>query len=430
MQFNNIEQTIKNKLCKAGARCLLNGKWLKIPFNIDFGKLKSLEVRFSMRKESLLLKLPLNITDDLAFFYGLCLGSGSRKSDNTLYIKIDMSQLDIVRKICTNYGFSISPKLSKKERKKANTADAKKKMFKTYKVKIPAVIYNYLKVLGYNLLRPRIPSMFTDKQKRIAVSGYLNSQKSFIRSHGLYTNEWFIRTPPKPSKFTICLSELLKEYAPKFKKIGNSTYLVIKTDLTPQLAHAFNITKLQIFYRVKLLELCSTYPHLHKTISMNELDVFTKTLLGCLYYQFYIEEKEEIEFTVLEEIFHKMNNDLRRSLYSLQEKRLIQFFKDDTNKDYIAPSMAGGLKVKKRIKNKISRLEAKLEAKDEIYFRCQKCNTTSNYLSIISGENISCPHCKHEQLVERPRSSLIHSSKIFQHRLDVFNDSFSNFPFS
>ena len=407
MQLNNLEEIIKNRLYRNKASFKTDDRWKKITYNEDFGGLRKIKVKFPKIAEPITLDLPFTITNELAYFYGLCAyGSFRGCYLSELNIALDAGQLSFVKKLCTTFGVDVEYTELKRARKKVGADCPKSDLFKIFILKVPAGLYKYLKCLGLNPRIPSIPDIFTEEQEIAAISGCLNSRGTFFRTHrDFHRRSIWIRLPKSlRSNIPKILTSKLSDFEPKIVTKGGVRYFIIKKRYIPQFIRMFNVTKYQIFYRAKLVELSQKHPHLCKILKLNQLDGLSQSILAIIYYYFYMKNKQTLPFTLLEDILNTTNNEIRKGLYGLHRKGLVTFYKDEQNKDFVSPSVSGVFKMRRKLQEKLSQLQFLMLNNESVYFRCQYCKTAASYSKLINGKKFVCPNCGSETISEfRPR---------------------------
>ncbi|MHA1379364.1 MAG: hypothetical protein ACTSRG_13365, partial [Candidatus Helarchaeota archaeon] len=310
--------------------------------------------------------------------------------------------------------------------------------------KIPKVIYKYMKCIGLNLFYPQIPNFFNSEQKKMLISGYLNSNRSIIVQCGIkrcLKEKICVYTSSKGNK-----RKNNQSYAKQFAKemfsilenngvSANLKHEELRSTLTifkkyiPKLVERFNISKSHILYRAKLIKLCEKYPHIIRTLNFQNLNSYKLNILAIVFSLFYTENKTEVEFTKLEDELNMSNNEIRKYLYELQNNGLVHFSKNDINKDFIRPSITGFLMVQNKITNKIKSLNNILTQQGMLHFRCMNCYTINEYLNIVNEDrNFVCPICGGNEFLEYSAKEIKKSYSKQMSNLNRFNNSLDIFP--
>ncbi|MHA1301583.1 MAG: hypothetical protein ACTSO9_19355, partial [Candidatus Helarchaeota archaeon] len=422
-------------------RCSIKSNWVKIGSNAECIKNKKVKLNFSTRgkPEVLELSTPFKITDITAYMFGLALGSGvKRKYELTL--KVDVNQLIIIKSFCNQFNMDVEFDSVRRARKKVGAEQPKKWLFKKYNVKIPRVVYKYMKCLGLDMFRPKIPNFFNEKQRKLLLSGYFNSKKTFLRHHSstpINERIFIVANSNKSIRIDYAKSfakEILTQledagFNPKLKSERCRSEIIISRNEIPILVEQFKIVKPQIFYRCNLIRLCEQFPHLCRSLNIHKLNSFDLNILAITYHYFYNEKKSEIAFTKLEDELNITNNEIRKCLYELHKKGLIYYYKNNINKDYLRPAITGFIKIKNKFANQIQQLKKLLSQTGGLYFRCENCYQVYESLNLINeNKNFECPNCNKSNFSEFPLEKLRNKYVRQMVLLNQYINSLESFP--
>lgn len=334
----DLNQIITERLNNCRARYLTpNNKWnlifphCPIKVNDDY-----INIRFSKYNWAGVMRVsyPFQISDVTAYMFGLILGS-ARRQKNSLILSVDTEHIAKIEDFCNQ--FNVTPKIVKINTKSENCYNKDyNRYFNWAMAYIPNSIFQYMKSLGLNIYKPKIPTYFTPHQKHLVISGYLNSKKTVLLHHctsSLYLKvQIHIRSQAvqnhSVTDFGLQILNDLKKYTiiSKLEKNKFDSIITVSHANIPKFQEQFNILRPQIKIRAKFIERCQKNPHITRTINLYKFNTLQLTILEIAFYYFYQKKTSEIAYTHFEELLTCDSDTIKKCLIDFQEKELLGLF--------------------------------------------------------------------------------------------------------
>jgi transcription initiation factor IIE alpha subunit len=432
----DISRIIQVRLYKEKVLYKINSTWAPIGRYDGLIAKNKVMLNFGtkQRPEKIELDVPLQVDNTLAYMFGLFLGSGLRRNYE-LSVIVGINQLMEIKNFCRQYGLGVDYELMSRPRKKVGADRPKKYVFKRYVVKVPPIIYKYLKCLGLDLFHPKLPDYLEPSLKRAVLSGYLNSKKTiFVQVSNNPVREKIVISTDSARSRVDFAKKLAKEFHAILLESGITPYIkhnkyhseltILRKDIL-HLVDSFGIKKSHIFFRASLIKLCTQHPHLGTFLDRLNFDSYKMNVASIVFHYLYVAKLSQIPFTRLEDELSITNNDIRMALYELQEQRLISYFKNDVNKDFIAPKSHGFFQLQEELGVEVKNAK---KALTNIYFRCSDCNQVSEYLKLAnSADSFRCPGCGCTHLLELSTFNKKYIVTKRENLLAQYKESLSNF---
>ncbi|MHA1377995.1 MAG: hypothetical protein ACTSRG_06400 [Candidatus Helarchaeota archaeon] len=393
---------------------------------------RTIRVKFSKTKgtKSIVLSHPFQISKLTAYMYGLILGSAIKKKD-CLILRTDIRNLLKVNSFCRQ--FQITPKiieiLKRYKKRGKNTCG---RYFKEVVIYFPPPIHHYMKALGLNLFRPKIPSYFAPILKHLVIQGYLNSKSTKLVHHSTKPLIQWIEIKASSESirvdyaknFILQINEALRDHSiiTELKIEQYNSKITVKNGNIANILKAYHIRRPQIRYSGKFIDLMKKYPHIRKTVNRYNLNSFQLTILEIAFYYFYKRNSDEVEYSRFDEILCTSSNAIRKVLYDFQNWGIIQYFAKG-KKEFIRPTYLCFKYTEEKLKRKIDELKRYTNQDTEIKFLCPNCGASVTYAEAILGKSFSCPHCNSFHLENYSNDKLERSLNNYKGQLNQFRIS-------